>query len=342
MARAPRPGETKTELEPLLGADGCARLQRALIARAGRWAAATGDPYIAYAPSDAREEIAALAPEGARLFAQMEGHEGERVAAAFRQVSQEHGGPVVVVGTDQPGLSDRHARDAADDLGAGVDVTLGPATAGGYYLLGASRFDPALFAVAPEAWGGATVMDETLRSVLGAGLSIGWLRPERDLAAPSDVAALLADPCAPSDIRAALTGAAPGMLPTHMAQAPRVLICDDAAGFRLLTRTVLADAGFDVVGAAEEWEEAVAMATEHQPDAIVLDLWLPTFEREQVERVHAACPTALLAVVSSLAAEEAARMVDGIDGVGAVVSKRDPPDAIVAALRERLNVGDAP
>ena len=127
-----------------------------------------------------------------------------------------------------------------------------------------------------------------------------------------------------------------------MARAPRVLICDDAAGFRLLTRTVLADAGFDVVGAAADWDEAVAMATESKPDAIVLDLWLPTFERDQVERVRDAAPGALIAVVSSLATDEARRMVDGIDGIGAVISKRDPPDAIVSTLREHLGVGDAP
>ena len=127
-----------------------------------------------------------------------------------------------------------------------------------------------------------------------------------------------------------------------MPSAPRVLICDDAPGFRLLTRTVLADAGFDVVGAAADWDEAVTMATDSQPDAIVLDLWLPTFERDQVERVRDAAPNALIAVVSSLAVDEARRMVDGIDGIGAVMSKRDPPDAIVSTLRERLGVGDAP
>ena len=127
-----------------------------------------------------------------------------------------------------------------------------------------------------------------------------------------------------------------------MTPAPRVLICDDAPGFRLLTRTVLADAGFDVVGAAADWEEAVTMATDAQPDAIVLDLWLPTFERAQVERVRAAAPDALLAVVSSLAADEATRMVEGIDGIGPVISKRDPPDAIVSALRERLPAAEAP
>src|SRR3954471_17651118 len=127
-----------------------------------------------------------------------------------------------------------------------------------------------------------------------------------------------------------------------MTAAPRVLICDDAPGFRLLTRTVLADAGFDVVGAAADWDEAVSMAGDSQPDAIVLDLWLPTFDRSQVERVHAAAPAALLAVVSSLAADEATRMVAGIDGIGPVISKRDPPDAIVTALRESLKPAGPP
>jgi glycosyltransferase A (GT-A) superfamily protein (DUF2064 family) len=188
----------------VLGAEACARLQRALIARAGRWAARTGTPYLAYAPDDAREEIAALAPQGATLFAQAEGHAGDRLAAAFAHVSERHGGPVVVVGTDQPGLSDGHARAAADDLQAGVDVTLGPATGGGYYLLGARRFDEALFDIDSEEWGGARVFELTLRAIHGAGLSMGWLRSERDLVAPADAAALLADPCAPEEIREAL------------------------------------------------------------------------------------------------------------------------------------------
>jgi DNA-binding NarL/FixJ family response regulator len=121
-----------------------------------------------------------------------------------------------------------------------------------------------------------------------------------------------------------------------MPPAPRVLVCDDAAGFRLLTRTVLMDAGFDVVGIAADWEEAATLATDEQPDAIVLDLWLPTFDRGQIERIRAAAPDALLAIVSSLATDEAAKMVDGIDGIGAVISKRDPPHTLVATLRDRL------
>ena len=204
MASAPQPGATKPELEELLGAQGCERLQRALIARAARWAARTGTPYVAYAPADAREEIAGLAGPEATLFAQAEGHTGDRLTAAFAEVSERHGGPVIVIGTDQPGLSDGHARAAADDLRAGVDVTLGPATSGGYYLLGARRFYGELFEIEAEEWGGPRVMELTLRALHEAGLSMGWLRSERDLVAPADVAALLADPCAPADIREVL------------------------------------------------------------------------------------------------------------------------------------------
>ncbi len=40
IAKAPRPGLCKTRLEPVLGPDGCARLQRALLRRAAAWAAA--------------------------------------------------------------------------------------------------------------------------------------------------------------------------------------------------------------------------------------------------------------------------------------------------------------
>ena len=220
VADAPRPGATKPALEPMLGAEGCARLQRALIARAARWAAAHGEPYVAYAPAAAREEIAALAPAGATLFAQAEGHRGERLAAAFQRVAAEHGGPVLMIGTDQPALSERHAWAAADDLGD-VDVTLGPANAGGYYLLGARRFDPALFAIDPAAWGGGRVMTLTLQSLVDADLTFGWLRSERDLVGPGDAAALLADPCAPSDIREALESAQVASWRDQCRQPPR-------------------------------------------------------------------------------------------------------------------------
>jgi glycosyltransferase A (GT-A) superfamily protein (DUF2064 family) len=121
-------------------------------------------------------------------------------------VAAAHDGPVIVVGTDQPALGPAHAWAALDDLRDGVDVVLGPATDGGYYLIAARELHPAIFAIEPEAWGGPRVMALTLAAIVDAGLSMGWLRSERDLDEPADAAALLADPCAPADITELLRG----------------------------------------------------------------------------------------------------------------------------------------
>lgn len=126
------------------------------------------------------------------------------------------------------------------------------------------------------------------------------------------------------------------MLPGVATEQPRVLICDDAPGFRLLTQTVLEEAGFAIAGVAADWDEAEHLASTESPDAILLDLWLPTFDKERIAAVRAAAPSALLAIVSSLATEETERSVDGIAGIDLVLSKRDPPSELVAALRSRF------
>ncbi|MCW3008957.1 MAG: two component transcriptional regulator, LuxR family [Solirubrobacterales bacterium] len=121
-----------------------------------------------------------------------------------------------------------------------------------------------------------------------------------------------------------------------MASTPCLLVCDDAPGFRLLVQTVFEDGGFAVAGNAATWLEAERDAAELQPDAILLDLWLPTFERDGVMRVRAAAPGAVLAVVSSLATSQVAALVDGIAGIDLILSKRDPPEEMVRALRGAL------
>ncbi|HEY8582157.1 MAG TPA: TIGR04282 family arsenosugar biosynthesis glycosyltransferase [Capillimicrobium sp.] len=209
VAKAPRPGLAKTRLEPLLGPDGCARLQAALIARAARWAvehAAPGAAYLAHAPADAAGELAPLVPGGVELLPQPDGHLGTRLEAAFTAAAERSGRPTVLVGTDAPTLSGHHARAVREDLAAGADVAIGAANDGGWYLIAARRPHPALFAIDPQAWGGDRVMGLTLESLARAGLEIGMLRSERDLDVPADAAALLADPLAPADVAAELRG----------------------------------------------------------------------------------------------------------------------------------------
>jgi hypothetical protein len=211
MAKAPIAGRTKTRLEPLLGAGGCARLQAALIQRAAALDDGTG--ALAHDPSDATELIRPLVGTRIRLFPQTAGNLGERMADAVRHVASGAPGgdaPVIVIGTDCPGLDRTHLDRAATLLDEGHDVVLGPAHDGGYYLIGLARPDPRVFALPTEAWGGPRVAALTVEAVTAAGLSLGYLGPEHDLDTPSDVARLIADPRAPTAVTRILRSALDG------------------------------------------------------------------------------------------------------------------------------------
>jgi PAS domain S-box-containing protein len=62
--------------------------------------------------------------------------------------------------------------------------------------------------------------------------------------------------------------------PQHGRTAPTVLVCEDDAGTRAVITELLATQGYRVIGAASG-EEALALATEHPPAAVLMDLTLP-------------------------------------------------------------------
>lgn len=120
-----------------------------------------------------------------------------------------------------------------------------------------------------------------------------------------------------------------------MVISPTILLCDDAEGFRLMLATMLSDAGLDV-SVACTWDEAVIRATERQPDAILVDLWMPTYDPALLSGLRACSPGSAVVVVSALSVERSALAIRGIEGISAVVSKRDRPEVIVAAVIDAL------
>jgi AmiR/NasT family two-component response regulator len=58
----------------------------------------------------------------------------------------------------------------------------------------------------------------------------------------------------------------------------RVVIAEDEALIRLDLREMLLDEGFDVVGEAADGEQAVALATELQPDLVICDIKMPKMD----------------------------------------------------------------
>lgn len=202
MAKAPRPGAAKTRLEPLLGPARCARLQAALIRRAVEWGAelAPGRVCLAHSPPDAAAEMRALVGDSARLLLQPHADLGRALTEATAAVLADGHRPLVVVGTDAPTLRAQHGAEALRQLDDGCDVCFGPAADGGYYLVALARPLPALFALAPSAWGGSRVLERSLAAARGAGLRVGLLAPQRDLDDPDDAAALIGDPALPDEI----------------------------------------------------------------------------------------------------------------------------------------------
>lgn len=64
------------------------------------------------------------------------------------------------------------------------------------------------------------------------------------------------------------------------AQAPtrRVLVAEDETLIRLDIVEILTDAGYAVVGEAENGEKAVELAREHRPDLVVMDVKMPVMD----------------------------------------------------------------
>nr|WP_297420214.1 response regulator [uncultured Nocardioides sp.] len=58
----------------------------------------------------------------------------------------------------------------------------------------------------------------------------------------------------------------------------RVVIAEDEALIRLDLAEMLAEEGYDVVGQAGDGEQAVALAEEHRPDLVVLDVKMPRLD----------------------------------------------------------------
>jgi len=205
MARAPQAGEVKTRLEPRLGPDGCARLQAELIRHTAAWASdAASRAWLAFTPSHAGAEIAALVPDRVMLFPQTSGDLGARLEHATDRIFREQPGSLIVVGTDAPLLGPAQYEAAGRALADGHDACLVPALDGGYTLIALARPTPTAFAIDPAAWGGTDVHELTLNAFQDAGLDAAVLAPVGDLDTPADALALLADPCCPPGVRAAL------------------------------------------------------------------------------------------------------------------------------------------
>ncbi len=188
FTRFPEAGGTKTRLIPVLGPEGAATLQRRLTEQTVRQAQAfchgQGIGLEIHFQGGGQESMRQWL--GPQIFKpQGAGTIGERMAQAFREAWAEGRGPVVIIGTDIPGLSQEILAQAFIGL-QGNDLVLGPAMDGGYYLIGLTAAYPALFR--DIAWGTPVVLEQTLARARA--LTVCQLTALHDIDRPEDLAHL--------------------------------------------------------------------------------------------------------------------------------------------------------
>ena len=142
--------------------------------------------WVASNSREAREAVCGWLGVGADTTRPQTGSDlGARMETALRTELTDTTS-ALIVGTDIPGIGRDTIADAFDALGT-ADVVIGPATDGGYYLIGMRQAHPELFRDIP--WSTDGVLPRTLAAAESKGLDVALLDVKTDVDTVSDVPA---------------------------------------------------------------------------------------------------------------------------------------------------------
>jgi uncharacterized protein len=193
LAKNPAPGQVKTRLIPVLGAQGAAEIHRRMVRHTLSTAVAAfpGQVELWVTPDRNDPFFAGCAAKfGVTLEEQSTGDLGRKMQHAI-EAGLTRARSVLLTGTDCPMLSASYLHAASAALVAGNDVVLGPTEDGGYALLGVRRPCPAIFS--GVSWGSRAVLSETRLRLAEAGLRWQEMPLLWDVDVPEDVARVAAD-----------------------------------------------------------------------------------------------------------------------------------------------------
>jgi hypothetical protein len=187
MAKEPVAGRVKTRLAAGTSPAFAARVAEAfLLDQLERLQVVAARRLLVYDPPAAAAYFRSACPPGWELSPQTPGDLGTRLRAIFAAQFDRGAHAVVLVGTDSPTLPMALIAAAFERL-ADHDLVLGPATDGGYYLIGLRQ--PKLTLFEGIDWGTATVLAQTVAR-LEEGARLALLPPWYDVDTLDDWQAL--------------------------------------------------------------------------------------------------------------------------------------------------------
>lgn len=143
--------------------------------------------FFFYTPEERREDILEwLGGRDAFFFAQEGESLGQRMSRAFGKCFSLGFGNVVIIGTDCVMITEEDVETAFSLLSGGdFEAVLGPATDGGYYLLGLRGETAAVFR--DMRWSTSRVFEETVRRMEENGLRHAVMRELADIDEEKDI-----------------------------------------------------------------------------------------------------------------------------------------------------------
>jgi uncharacterized protein len=185
ICKTPHPGRSKTRLVPILGARGAAELAAAFLRDTATAIETMPEAvgrrgYAVYAPEGSEAELRPLLPSHFGLLCRRDATLGIVLLSAMEHLLTQGHDSVLLVNADSPTLPPLLLTAALAALRAPGDrAVIGPATDGGYYLLGLKHPHARLFADIP--WSTPQVMGVTLERAREIGLAVALLPPWYDV-----------------------------------------------------------------------------------------------------------------------------------------------------------------
>lgn len=179
VCKTPLPGGGKSRLRPLLGVDGAAALSACFIRDVAAAIEAVPEAigrrgYAIYAPAGSEAALRPLLPPGWGLVARQDDNLGVVLHGSIADFLGRGHDCAVVINADSPTLPPLLVAAAVAALRApGERAVFGPATDGGYYLVGLKHPHRRLFEDVP--WSTAAVMATTLERAAEIGLDVTLL-----------------------------------------------------------------------------------------------------------------------------------------------------------------------